>query len=107
MLPLIIFCGNENPDVELDSEVVARVGEEMAREMEAEGEERTLGRRVEEGGAERTLGRRVEEGREERTLGRRVEEGGEVTAKEGSENGFFSNPTPSSSTQTLSEKSKS
>ena len=94
MLPLIIFCGNENPDVELDSEVVAREGEEMAREMEAEGEERTLGRRVEEGGAERTLGRRVEEG-------------GEVTAKEGSENGFFSNPTPSSSTQTLSEKSKS
>ena len=94
MLPLIIFCGNENPEVELDSEVVAREGEEMAREMEAEGEERILGRRVEEGGAERTLGRRVEEG-------------GDVTAKEVSENGFFSNPTPSSSTQTLSEKSKS
>ena len=70
----MIFCGNENPDVELDSEVVARGGEENAWEMEAEGEERTLGRRVEE---------------------------------EGSENGFFSNPTPSSSTQTLSEKSKS
>ena len=77
----MIFCGNENPDVELDSEVVARGGEENAWEMEAEGEERTLGRRV--------------------------EEEGEVTAKEGSENGFFSNPTPSSSTQTLSEKSKS